>query len=168
MLCPSCDHDNIAGSDLCENCGMDLAGLDIKAWGVDPEDPALAVSLENLPLKQARILEADATVAEAVAAMRESHEGCVFVGDGEGRLIGIFTERDLTGRVVARSRHPGQTRLGDVMTPNPVTLRTGDPLAWALHRMGVDGYRHLPVVDSDKIVGLLSARVVMRWMLEGA
>ena len=42
MRCPACKCDNIAGVDLCEDCGLDLAGLDVKAWGVSPDDPIIA------------------------------------------------------------------------------------------------------------------------------
>ncbi len=166
MICPSCQTDNLAGSDLCENCGMDLAGLDIRAWGVDPDDPSLAVPLSELPLKKPCMLDPDARISEAIEVMRRQHEGCVFVVDDKGGLLGVFSERDLTCRVAARFRSPDQTPLKDVMTPNPVALLTEDPLAWALHRMGVDGFRHLPVMDNGVIVGMLSARSVMLWLLE--
>ena len=64
MLCPSCDHDNIAGADLCASCGMDLAGLDVQAWGVDPKDPLLTRTLEDVPLKEPIVCAGDASVIE--------------------------------------------------------------------------------------------------------
>ena len=131
MRCPACDHDNIPGVDLCADCGMDLAGLDVKAWGVDPEDPVLAATLAKLPLKTPPVLAPTATVSEAITLMRERHEGCIFVCDAAEELVGVFTERDVTARVAARGRDPGQTRLAEVMTRQPVTLRGDDPLAWA-------------------------------------
>ena len=60
-----------------------------------------------------------------------------------------------------RSTNPGRTRLEEVMTPNPVTLRREDPLSWALHRMGVDGFRHLPILDGERLIGFLSVRTVL-------
>ena len=166
MICPACDHDNIAGVDLCENCGLDLAGLDVTAWGVDPEDPLLAVPLGELPLKKPLTLPSDAAVSQAIEMMRERHEGCVFVEEAGGRLVGVFTERDVTVRIAARGRNPAETRLHEVMTSNPVALLDKDPLAWALHRMGVDGHRHLPVLDENGLVGFLSSRVVLRAFLD--
>jgi CBS domain-containing protein len=77
-----------------------------------------------------------------------------------------LTEHDVTVRVAAPGRDPTRTRLEQVMTPNPVTLQTDDPLAWALHRMGVDGYRHLPVLDGQRLVGFLSVRTVLRVLQE--
>ena len=166
MRCPACDHDNIPGTDLCEECGLDLAGLDVKAWGVDPEDPQLTLPLAGLPLKEPLVLRPDATALKAIELMRDRHEGCVFVQDEGGRLVGVMTERDVTARVAARGRHPEQTRLEEIMTRQPVTLQKNDPLAWALHRMGVDGHRHLPVMDGDRLIGFLSIRTVLQVLLE--
>ena len=94
--------------------------------------------------------------------MREKREGCVFIEDGDGRLIGTLTERDVTARVVNRDRDPRRTSLDEIMTRDPVTLQKRDPLAWALHRMGVDGYRHLPVLDGERLAGFLSIRTILR------
>jgi CBS domain-containing protein len=163
--CPACEHDNIPGDDLCGNCGMDLAGLDVEAWGVDPDDPMLAFPLSRLALKQPLTLSADATVAEAIDLMKDRHEGCVFILDETDRLRGVMTERDVSARVAAPGRDPEQTRLGEVMTPRPVALQQDDPLAWALHRMGVDGHRHLPVLAEKKLIGFLSVRAVLRELL---
>ena len=90
MRCPACDHENIPGEDLCENCGLDLAGLDVKAWGVDPEDPLLAAPLASLPLKEPLVLPPSATVTKAIDLMKHRHEGCVFIEDGQGRVLGVL------------------------------------------------------------------------------
>ncbi|ANM32341.1 hypothetical protein ABI59_18355 [Acidobacteria bacterium Mor1] len=106
----------------------------------------------------------DATVADAVRLMQERSEGCVFVMDGE-RLAGVLTERDVT-RVISRGLDPTRTKLDRAMTPEPMRLREEDPLAWALHRMGVDGYRHIPVTREGGLRGVLSARSVLRRLLD--
>ncbi len=122
--------------------------------------------LEKLPLKKPLVLSPGATVARAIDLMRDRHEGCVFVEDAEGELVGVLTERDVSTRVASPGRDPEQTRLDDVMTPSPVVLQKQDPLAWALHRMGVDGHRHLPVLDDGRLVGFLSVRTVLKALLE--
>ena len=165
MQCPACDHENIPGADLCEECGTDLAGLDVTAWGVDPADPGLELSLADVDLKDPLLVSPDATVREAVDLMREKREGCVFVRDATGSLVGVFTERDLAARVAVPGRNPDETAVNEVMTRNPVTLQKADPLAWALHRMGVDGYRHLPVLDGGRLIGFLSVRKVLGELL---
>jgi CBS domain-containing protein len=161
MQCPACGHENIPGQDLCQSCCLDLAGLDVQAWGVSAEDPFLSRPLRDLPLKEPLVLGTEATVDDAVELMRERDEGCVFVEGEEHELIGVFTERDLAARVVARGQVPRETQLVDVMTPSPFTLRREDTMAFALHRMGVDGYRHVPVLDGGRLVGFLSMRTVL-------
>ena len=166
MRCPACDHENIPGEDLCSECGMDLAGLDVQAWGVDPKDPLLATPLAELPLKKPLVLGPDSTVAEAVGLMCERHEGCVFVETDADGLVGVFTERDVAVRVAPRGRDPEQTRLREVMTAGPVVLQRDDPVSWALHRMGVDGFRHIPVLDGERLHGFLSSRTVLKLLLD--
>jgi CBS domain-containing protein len=78
---------------------------------------------------------------------------------GEGTtLTGIFTERDLAFKIVAAGRDPDKVRLAEVMTKNPDTLRPDDTAHDALQRMSKGGYRHLPVVDGGKVVGMVSTR----------
>lgn len=166
MRCPACDHDNIQGTDLCENCGLDLAGLDLPGRDLDPEDPLLGRPVGELGLQKAPVLGPEARVFEALQMMRERRHGCVFVQNDQGRLVGVFTEHDVVSRVAARRKDPGAVRLGDVMTPRPYTLKSDDPLAWALNRMGVEGQRHVPVLEGDGPLGFLSVRVVLKALLD--
>jgi CBS domain-containing protein len=145
---------------------MDLAGLDVRAWGVDPQDPLLATPLGELPLKEPLVLAPGDRVAQAIAAMRERHVGCVFVEEDGAGLVGVFTERDFAVRVASRGRDPERARLEEVMTTGIVTLRRGDPVSWALHHMGIDGFRHIPVMDGDRLLGFLSSRSVLQLLLD--
>lgn len=166
MHCPACAHDNIDGADQCAHCGLDLAGLDVGAWRVSPQDPLLTRTLASLPLKPPLTLRPGASIADAVRLMTDRDEGCVFVLDERERLIGVLTERDVALRVVARGRSADQTRLAEVMTPNPFFLLAEDALTFALHRMGVDGFRHIPVLDGQKLIGFLSMRTVLEVLAE--
>ena len=166
MRCPACDHENLPGEDLCVDCGMDLAGLDVRAWGVDPEDPLLATKLRDIPLKEPLVLRPHDTVAKAIAAMRARHLGCAFVEEDGAGLVGVFTERDFAVRVASRGRDPERARLEEVMTTGLVTLQRDDPVSWALHRTGIDGFRHIPVMDGDRLHGCLSSRAVLQLLLD--
>lgn len=110
-------------------------------------------------------LTPDTTVRAATAVMAERGISAVMIGEA-GRLAGIFTERDLVRRVVAADRDPAATRLSQVMTPDPDTLRPDDTAAEALQRMRAKGYRHLPVVDGETIVGMVSIRDLFAVVLE--
>ena len=106
-----------------------------------------------------------ATVKEAVDAMLARRQACVLVVDGEGRLCGIFTERDVLNRVVGRGLDVRQTALRSVMTPNPEALTLSQRVAYAVHCMSVAGYRTVPLVDAQRRpVGVVTVSDVIRWL----
>ncbi len=96
------------------------------------------------------------TVREAARLMDAHACGSVVVLDEAGRLVGIFTERDLTRRVVARGLDPDTTPLSAVMTRDPDTITADAPVAEAIRRMDAGGHRHLPVMDGDRVVGVVA------------
>ena len=102
-------------------------------------------------------LAPDAAAAEAAGLMRERRIGAVLVVE-RGALKGIVTERDLVTRLLAEGRDPAGTRLAEIMTPSPETLRPDDSALDALGKMQAGRYRHLPVLDGDRICGMVSVR----------
>jgi CBS domain-containing protein len=96
-------------------------------------------------------------VSAIAKRMARKKVGAVLVVEGK-RLVGIFTERDATFRVIARGRDPRKTTLGDVMTREPKTVAPQESFGYALHVMHENGFRHLPVVESGEVVGIVSAR----------
>ena len=100
---------------------------------------------------------ADTTVGDAARLMRENHIGAVLVVDN-GKLAGIFTERDALFRVAAEGLDVKTTRLGDVMTRNPQTVKPDQPFSVALQMMYGGKFRHVPVVENGLPVGIISAR----------
>ena len=96
------------------------------------------------------------TLAEAAARMREQQTGSLLVMDSE-RLLGIFTERDLL-KAVASGLDPKQATIKDIMTTDLVTVEPSTTLREAAHIMASKWIRHLPVVDQEKVVGVISQR----------
>lgn len=99
----------------------------------------------------------DTTVSEAATLMKRNRVGAIMVV-ARGRLTGIFTERDALFRVIAEGRDPRATPLADVMTRDPQTITPDKPLGHALHVMYEGGFRHVPVVEDGKLIGIVSAR----------
>ena len=99
----------------------------------------------------------ETTVSEAARLMKKMNVGAVMVVEKE-KLVGIFTERDVVFRVLAESRDPKATRLAEVMTPKPQTVTPDRPVGHALHLMFESGFRHVPVVEHGRPVGMVSAR----------
>ncbi|MGH6661839.1 MAG: CBS domain-containing protein [Rhodospirillales bacterium] len=103
-------------------------------------------------------LKSENTAHEAATMMLKANIGAVVVLDKQGRLTGIVTERDMTRRVVAKGLDPNKTQLADIMTKNPDTLSPDDSAFDALELMQARNYRHLPVVEDGKCVGMVSVR----------
>jgi CBS domain-containing protein len=159
VICPVCRFGNFPGDDTCANCGADL-------WNSDTPQPAtsfrgrlLGMHLEELGAPAPHLIDVGAGVDEAIATMQSEGIDCLLVTDG-GELVGIFTDRDAILKVAGRPS--ADLTIGEVMTSDPVILRSGDPVAVAIHKMAVGGFRHVPIVDHGEATGVVSARDVFR------
>lgn len=110
-------------------------------------------------IEQQEVIAAPAatTVSAAARLMKENQVGAVLVVE-DGKLAGVFTERDALFRVIAEGRDVASTQLADVMTRNPQTVHPDKPFADALHLMYEGGFRHVPVVEDGRPIGMISAR----------
>jgi len=115
--------------------------------------------------KNALALTPETTVRAAAELMAKGKIGAVMVVE-HGHLIGIFTERDALFRVIASGLDAGSTRLADVMTVGPKTVSPNDSYGYALVLMQEGGFRHAPVVENDKPIGIVSSRNAMDPELE--
>jgi len=97
------------------------------------------------------------SVHAAARLMRRQKVGAVLVVD-DARLVGIFTERDALFRVLAEKRDAHTTRVATVMTPEPRSIHPDQPFAMALVMMYEGGFRHVPVVEDGRPLGMVSAR----------
>jgi len=106
----------------------------------------------------------ETSVLRAVERMNECHIGSLVVCDGE-RPIGIFTERDVLVRVVARGLDPKRTPVGEVMTRDPIAIRPDVTVTEAMMVISQRRCRHLPVVDDRGLRGLISIGDLTRWIV---
>lgn len=112
-------------------------------------------------------LPATATVHEAITKMLANRRAAVVIVDGDGRLIGIFTERDVLTRVVGQSRDVQGTMLAEVMTRDPEALSPRDRICFAVNRMNNAGYRTVPLVDAERRpIGIVTVSDVVKWLAE--
>jgi CBS domain-containing protein len=102
------------------------------------------------------ILPPSATVREACQSMRDHRIGAVLVTEDDRRLVGIFTGRDAVHRVLAEGKSAAKTTLAEVMTPAPHTMPPHKMAIEALRLMEDGRYRHLPIVDDGRVVGIVS------------
>ena len=128
------------------------------------------LSLSTDPVTQAYpdaplAVAVDATVGEVIQLMRAQKGSCALVCDDEGKLIGIFTERDAL-RWMSEGGLPGMN-IRDAMTADPTHLSSKDSVGGAIETMAQGGYRHLPIVDESGVpTGVAAVRGIVHYLVE--
>lgn len=163
MLCPICRHDNFEGDDTCANCGADLRTSDVPQPTLDYNDTVLGDHIEELGLGTFTVVSPSMGVALAIRRMHDDNTDCLLVADRD-QLVGIFTDRDAV--VKAADKRLQLYTVGDFMTPDPVVLRADDTLAVAIHKMAVGEFRHMPIVDDGRPIGLVAAADIFRHLVD--
>lgn len=162
MICPLCGHkENLPGADWCSWCLFDLMAVDRPTPADRVERSLMMDPVAILKLREPVIVPDDSRLDGAVQAMLEQHVGAVLVTDARVRLIGILTERDFLSKVAGRNDF-GILPVSLFMTRDPETVRPGDSLGVVLGKMAGGGYRHLPVVEENQPVGVVSVRDLLR------
>jgi CBS domain-containing protein len=131
----------------------------------DLEAALVSITLSDVVAHTPRVVEANTSLAAVIEAMQRVDRGTVLVVEA-GKLVGIFTERDVLMKVAG---HPIDLRQGKVsafMTPDPVTLPADSAVAFALNRMVLlEGFRHIPLVDDDnRPVAVVSMRNLIEYL----
>jgi Predicted signal-transduction protein containing cAMP-binding and CBS domains len=101
------------------------------------------------------------SVRDVARTMSDHNVGAIAVID-EGKLVGIFSERDVLTRIVAEGRNPDETRVDSVMTRDLMVADPGDDIDDALQKMHACNCRHLPVVDRGRLAGMISIRDLLK------
>jgi len=163
MLCPSCGYDNIEGADRCEECVTPLFNLDASQGG----RRSLARSVMEDDLNQIEQefvgVNSDTPAVEAIEQMRAAHVGCALVIE-DGKLLGIFTERDVLNKLTGKKALGHTTPVKDLMSANPETLRETDSVATALNKMSLGRYRHIPLQKTDGTYAVTSIKHVLKYI----
>ncbi|MGE5595305.1 MAG: CBS domain-containing protein [Hyphomicrobiales bacterium] len=163
IICPNCGAENIEGTDICENCLMDLRTVDVPDTVQVASDSDLLEPISSLRLREARTVPVTATLREVIKRMHDEVAEALIVMKGAD-IAGIFTERDVLKRVV-EEQVDFDAPISRYMTPDPVALRDDDTMATALNKMGDGGFRHIPVTNRGQLIGVLGARDVMNWVM---
>ena len=111
--------------------------------------------------KRLTFVAPEMSVSETTTRMAGAKIGAVIVLE-ESKLVGIFTERDLLNRVVSVGSDPQKTKISDVMTKNVAVCNADDTYENCLAQMRQIGCRHMPVVEGDQLLGVLSIRDLLR------
>ena len=162
MLCPSCGHENIDGTDRCDNCLAPFRDLDVPRAD-SAEGLARSVMEDNLgqlePEETITVVP-ETPVLDVVRLMKRANSGCALVVDG-GKLAGIFTEHDVLRKMTGVEVDSPGTAVKELMSPNPEVLHEKDSVAAALNKMSTGRYRHIPVKKNDGSYTVASIKSVL-------
>ena len=162
--CPTCGAENFPGADECSECGQPLSDLHLQTPESELERNLLADRVSVLKPKQPITIEPNMPVRDVLQLMVNQKIGCLIIAD-EGRPIGIFSERDALMKLNVDVEEFGDRPVSDFMTQNPHTLEANAKLVFALQRMDVGGYRHLPIVDDEgELTGIVSVRDILQYL----
>lgn len=166
MICPFCSFDNIDGVDSCAQCMMDLRSLDEPRGATPIEDSLIHEPVECLDPKDAIMVARETSVHDVIEVLVDKNIGCVLVGE-DGRVEGIFSERDLLLKVSGRLEEVGDHPISEFMTRDPEMLEVSISLAFALNKMSLGDFRHLPLTRNRRLAGIVSLRdflaFLFRW-----
>ncbi len=164
MICPSCCHKNLPGDEVCKHCKQPLTPFDLP----QPENPVersvMHDQVKTLKQHPPVTIGQAATVGETVALMLSANVGAMLIVDDAGRLVGIFSERDLLKKIVGVLADYEKLPITQFMTPRPECVLTTDTLNFVLQKMDAGGYRHVPVLEDGKPVSIISARDMLRFL----
>ncbi len=160
MLCPACGTENFDGADNCSECNSDLVAVDTRA--LDPLEERLHNDHVGGAIKPNPLVVAPLdTVESVVEKMSQNSHNCAMVAY-DGVLVGIFTERDVLRKLSSDYDNLKAAPVRDFMTPAPEALEADTPLTFALNKMSVGGFRHVPVVNEEQQpLGVVSVKDVL-------
>jgi len=163
MICPNCGQPLLEGEETCEKCLQSVAHLYRQTPRSELEQSVtrerIAILQPNAPLA----VTPDTSVGAVLQLMFERSIGCVVVMDHE-RLAGIFTERDALLRLDIDAPDLLTRPISEFMTSKVESLDAQDKIAFALHKMDLGGFRHVPITQQGKVVGIISVRDILRYM----
>src|SRR3954467_3008122 len=161
ILCPYCEAEIIEGADECDVCGEGLTHLSRRIPASSVEADLVRDRIERLWPQSPSKVSPDTTVGEVLTKMVNERIGCVMVVEND-KLVGIFSERDALMKLNVDAAKFLKRPISQFMTTHPVTPKTNDKIAFALHKMNVGGYRHVPILFHGKLVGVISICHILR------
>jgi CBS domain-containing protein len=164
MICPNCGFDNLPGAEECSSCLQDLTQLDRPIPLDRIERNLMETPVAALRPPRPVTVPPTTTLAEVMRLMLERDLGAILVAGGDGKLLGIFSERDLLIKVAGLHEAYAELAVSQFMTSKPETISAEDTLAFAIHKMDIGGYRHLPLVKDGRPTGVISVRDMVRYI----
>lgn len=165
LYCPACSAEVIEGDEFCEQCNYPLVDLAKPVPRSVLERNIVEDTIRCLTPRTPLFATPETPVGEVIQLLADKDVGCIVIAQEE-KVLGILTERDVLLKLNAAAQKLRQRPVSEFMTKQVETLDVDDRIALALHKMDLGGYRHLPVTDDHKLIGIISIRDIMRYMTE--
>ena len=166
MICPDCEAENIDGVDDCAECGQPLSDAHLPDPSTQVERCLLTDRVDVLGPKEPTAIAGTTPVGDVLRTMVNRGIDCVIVAEG-GKPVGVFSERDALVKLNTDAASVRDRPVSEFMTPDPETLEIGAKVAFAVQRMDVGGYRHVPIVGEDgQLTGIISVRDILRYLTD--
>ena len=163
IRCRDCGHENIDGEEFCQRCEQPLAEPRESLPASSVERSILGDTIRRLVPREPLLVAPETPVGEVLRRMVARRGGCAVVVAGH-KVVGIFTERDALVKLNVRAAELADKPVGDFMTRSVETLDLDDGIAFALHKMDVGGYRHVPILQEGRVAGIISVRHVLDYL----
>ncbi len=165
IVCPYCDASVIKGADACAQCGQALSDLDLPDFASEVERCLTSEPVQHLShARPVTTVSPDTAVGQVLQMLADQAIGCVVVTDNE-RVVGIFSERDALLKLNAEVDELADLPVSQFMTTAPQVLEEDANIAFAVQRMDLGGYRHVPIVDEQQQpVALISVRDILKYL----
>jgi CBS domain-containing protein len=163
MICPACGYDNIEGVDVCEECEASLVFISTPQPKSKLERHLWKDRIKLLAPQTPLAVTPDTPVRDVLKLLVNRSIGCLLVVEA-GKLVGIFSERDALMRLGADAQALGHEPISKYMTAPVESLGLDDRIVFALHKMDIGGFRHVPIVQDGEPRGVISIRDILRYM----
>ena len=165
MICPACGAKNLEGVDECKSCGSDLRMADLPKPASEVEQSVMHLPLTTLSMTTVHAIAPDAPLDTAVQTLVRQKLDLLEVVE-DGKLVGVLSVRDVLTHVGPDYREKLGRPVRDFMTPTVETLPPDAPITFALNRMDVGGFRHVPAVQGGRVLGVVSSRDVLTYIVK--
>jgi len=168
LKCPACGFDNLLGEDRCTQCFSSLMQRDIPRPKKDDafQSTMMTASVSALLTgKDLLVTKRGDSIAKIVKILQKTKLKCIVVYHKK-KIVGILSNRDLLRKVSFKGKDLSKIKVEEVMTPNPEFVKTEDPIAFAVNKMSMGGFRHLPVLADDGTpLSIISIKDVLTYLM---
>jgi CBS domain-containing protein len=167
IKCPSCGFENVLGMDSCEQCLHSMMQRDLPK---PKKDDRFQHAMMTAPISEVLmgndllIAKKSDSVLKIIKVLQKEDKSCVLVYEKK-KLVGIVSLRDLLKKVAGKYHDLSKVKLDQAMTPSPECVRAEDPIAFAVNKMAMGGFRHVPVLDQDGTpLSIISIKDVLSYL----